>query len=136
MTRQLALSGLAEFVFHLTRLDSEMFQIARNSGCLTQTFYKFEINSEGTVVVVVCLFVCLFTVLIFPSLGALDANRPVPFRLTPNLQSFLSPIGINGPLYMSMVASARALIQPQYSIESILLALFRDEFIAWSKVSY
>ena len=48
MTRQLALSGLAEFVFHLTRLDSEMFQIARNSGCLTQTFYKFEINSEGT----------------------------------------------------------------------------------------
>ena len=105
MTRQLALSGLAEFVFHLTRLDSEMFQIARNSGCLTQTFYKFEINSEGTVVVVVCLFVCLFTVLIFPSLGALDANRPVPFRLTPNLQSFLSPIGINGPLYMSIYSS-------------------------------
>ena len=141
MTRQLALSGLAEFVFHLTRLDSEMFQIARNSGCLTQTFYKFEINNEGTVVVVVVIVVvvvvvCLFTVLIFPSLGALDANRPVPFRLTPNLQSFLSPIGINGPLYMSMVASARALIQPQYSIESILLALFRDEFIAWSKVSY
>ena len=83
-----------------------------------------------------CLFVLFFYCSYFPSLGVLDANRPVPFCLTPNLQSFLSPIGINGPLYMSMVASARALIQPQYSIESILLALFRDEFIAWSKVSY
>ena len=77
----------------------------------------------------------LFFLFLFSLLGVLDANRPVPFRLTPNLQSFLSPIGINGPLYMSMVASARALIQPQYSIESILLALFRDEFIAWCKVS-
>ncbi|XP_019851030.1 PREDICTED: transformation/transcription domain-associated protein [Amphimedon queenslandica] len=111
ITRQLALVGLAEFVFHLSRLDLEMFQISRSSGCLTQTFYKFEINNEG----------------------ALDANRAVPFRLTPNIQSFLSPIGISGPLYMSMVAVARVLVQPQYSIESILLALFRDEFIAWSK---
>ena len=66
--------------------------------------------------------------------GALNINRFVPFRLTPNVQSFLTPIGINGPLYMSMAASARALVQPQYSIESLLLALFRDEFIAWSKV--
>ena len=47
MTRQLALSGLAEFVFHLTRLDPEMLQIARSSGCITQTFYKFEIDKEG-----------------------------------------------------------------------------------------
>ena len=72
--------------------------------------------------------------IILSILGALDANRAVPFRLTPNIQSFLSPIGITGPLYMSMVAVARVLVQPQYSIESILLALFRDEFIAWSKV--
>lgn len=36
---------------------------------------------------------------------------------------------------MSMISVARALVQPQYSIESLLLALFRDEFIAWSKVS-
>ena len=63
MTRQLALSDLAEFVFHLTRLDSEMFQIAHNSGCLTQTFYKSEENCEGTephfVVVVVVVVTCL-----------------------------------------------------------------------------
>ncbi len=47
MTRQLSLCGLAEFIFHLTRLDPEMLQITRGSGCLSQTFYKFEINKEG-----------------------------------------------------------------------------------------
>ena len=70
----------------------------------------------------------------FPLLDSLDGNRPVPFRLTPNFQHLFSPIGINGPLYMSMVATSRALVQPQYNIESILLALFRDEFISWHKV--
>ena len=53
MTRQLSLCGLAEFVFHLTRLDPEMLQIARSSGCLTQTFYKFEINSEGKFMIII-----------------------------------------------------------------------------------
>ncbi len=44
---QLALCGLAEFVFHLSRLDSDMFQIACNNGQLTQTFYVFEMNQQG-----------------------------------------------------------------------------------------
>ena len=66
--------------------------------------------------------------------GELDANRPVPFRLTPCLQSLISPIGITGPLQMSMVAACRCLVQPQYSLHSILRAILRDEFIAWCKV--
>ncbi len=48
VTMQLALCGLAEFVFHLSRLDSDIFQIACNNGQLTQTFYTFEINDKGT----------------------------------------------------------------------------------------
>ena len=66
--------------------------------------------------------------------GELDANRPVPFRLTPSLQSLISPIGVTGPLQMSMVAASRCLVQPQYSLHSILRAILRDEFIAWCKV--
>ena len=71
MTRQLSLNDLAEFVFHLTQLDSEIFQIAHNSGCLK--------NCEGTephsvVVVVVVVTYLSFYCFIFPSLGALDAN--------------------------------------------------------------
>ena len=39
--------------------------------------------------------------------GELDANRSVPFRLTPAIQHLVSPIGIAGPMHMSMVAFAR-----------------------------
>ena len=67
-------------------------------------------------------------------LGLLDANRPVPFRLTPPLQSFITQIGITGPLQLSMLATARCFVQPLYGLENILKAILRDEFIAWKKV--
>ena len=66
--------------------------------------------------------------------GHLDANRPVPFRLTPALQTLLTKLGMTGPLQMSMLATARCLVQPNVSLESILRAVLRDEFISWMKV--
>ena len=66
--------------------------------------------------------------------GELDANRPVPFRLTPALQSLISQISVVGPLQLSMVAAARCLVQPHFGLENILRAVLRDEFIAWRKV--
>ena len=66
--------------------------------------------------------------------GELDANRPVPFRLTPALQSLISQISLVGPLQLSMVAAARCLVQPHFGLESLLRAVLRDEFIAWRKV--
>ena len=50
VTLQVALSGLAEFVFHLSRLDPDMFQIACSNGQLTQTFHVFQVNDKGTYV--------------------------------------------------------------------------------------
>ena len=44
VTQQLALTGLIEFVLHLTRLDPDMFKISRDSGCLTQAYFKFDIK--------------------------------------------------------------------------------------------
>ena len=70
--------------------------------------------------------------LIFLS-GELDANRPVPFRLTPNIAEFLTTIGVIGPLTASMVAAARCLVQPQYKLPSFLKAILRDEYITWHK---
>ena len=66
--------------------------------------------------------------------GSLDANRPVPFRLTPPLQSFITQIGITGPLQLCMLATARCFVQPLYGLDSILRAVLRDEYIAWKKV--
>ena len=46
-TKHLALFGMAEFVFHLTRLEPDLLHIARNTGCLTQAFLTFDINDKG-----------------------------------------------------------------------------------------
>jgi transformation/transcription domain-associated protein len=110
-TKHLALCGMAEFVFHLTRLEPDLLHIVRSTGCLTQAFLSFDINHRGK----------------------LDANRSVPFRLTPAIQHLISPIGVSGPLHMSMVAIARCLVQVNHSLPSILQAILRDQFIAWQK---
>ena len=65
--------------------------------------------------------------------GELDANRPVPFRLTPNIADFLTATGVTGPLTAAMVASARCFVQPQYKLASFLRAILRDEYITWHK---
>ena len=65
--------------------------------------------------------------------GDLDANRPVPFRLTPNIAEFLTTTGVTGPLTASMIATARCFVQPQYKLPSFLRAILRDEYITWHK---
>lgn len=40
----MALSGFAEFILHLTRLGPEMLQIAQDSGRLTVSYSRFEVD--------------------------------------------------------------------------------------------
>ncbi|XP_034070183.1 transformation/transcription domain-associated protein isoform X1 [Gymnodraco acuticeps] len=111
-TIQLALIGLAEFMLHLNRLNPEMLQIAQDTGKLNVSYFRFDINDAT---------------------GDLDANRPVPFRLTPNISEFLTTIGVSGPLTASMIAVARCFSQPNFKVDGILKAVLRDEIIAWHK---
>ncbi|XP_059386727.1 transformation/transcription domain-associated protein-like isoform X2 [Carassius carassius] len=111
-TIQLALIGLAEFMLHLNRLNPEMLQIAQDTGKLNVSYFRFDINDAT---------------------GDLDANRPVPFRLTPNISEFLTTIGVSGPLTASMIAVARSFAQPNFKVDGILKAVLRDEIIAWHK---
>ncbi|XP_072179557.1 transformation/transcription domain-associated protein-like [Diadema setosum] len=112
MTGQLALLGLAEFVLHLTRLNPEIIQIERNSGLLSVFYLRFDIDDTS---------------------GELDANRPVPFRLTPNIAEFLTTVGVSGMLNACMISIARCLVQPSFQLPAILKAVLRDEMIAWHK---
>ncbi|XP_050979900.1 transformation/transcription domain-associated protein isoform X1 [Labeo rohita] len=111
-TIQLALIGLAEFMLHLNRLNPEMLQIAQDTGKINVSYFRFDINDAT---------------------GDLDANRPVPFRLTPNISEFLTTIGVSGPLTASMIAVARCFAQPNFKVDGILKAVLRDEIIAWHK---
>lgn len=63
----------------------------------------------------------------------LETNRPVPFRLTPNIEEFLGPLNISGPLNASMLATARCLDHPSFKFQTLLKAILRDEMIAHHK---
>lgn len=52
--------------------------------------------------------------------GELDSNRPVPFRLTPNVYEFISEVGVRGPLTASMISAARCLVHPNFKVQAIL----------------
>lgn len=47
VTNQLSLAGLAEFVLHFTRLDPDMFYLARDSGSITQSYFTFDVDGSG-----------------------------------------------------------------------------------------
>ncbi|KAL5007444.1 hypothetical protein ScPMuIL_016250 [Solemya velum] len=112
LTIQLALMGFAEFVLHLTRMNPDMMYLHQDCGYLSISYFKFEIDDHS---------------------GDLDANRPVPFRLTPNITEFLIMTGVTGPLTAAMVAAARCFVQTQYKLPSFLRAILRDEYITWHK---
>lgn len=108
---QLALNCLAEYVLHLTRLNPDMLYVHQDSGFINVSYFKFDLNEQGE----------------------LDSNRPVPFRLTPNLMELLGPVCVAGPLTASMIAAARCLAQPSFKVQTILRAVLKDEMIAGHK---
>nr|XP_022907724.1 transformation/transcription domain-associated protein [Onthophagus taurus] len=107
-TLQLALSCFAEYVLHLTRLNPDMMYLHQDSGLMNVAYFKFDVDD---------------------STGELDTTRPVPFRLTPNIVEFLSPIGISGPLTASMIATARCFVYPNFKVFSIMRPILRDEMV-------
>lgn len=112
LTLQLSLACFAEYVLHLTRLNPDMMYIHQDSGLLNVAYFKFDVDD---------------------SKGELDANRPVPFRLTPNMLELLTDIGVAGPLTASIIATARCFTQPNFKVQTILRAILRDEMIASHK---
>ncbi|CAA9994104.1 unnamed protein product [Nesidiocoris tenuis] len=107
-TLQLSLTCFCEYVLHLTRLNPDMLYIHQDSGLLNVSYFKFDVEDPK---------------------GELNANRPVPFRLTPNIQELLTETSISGPLTASMIATAKCFVYPNFEVPSILRAILRDEMI-------
>lgn len=103
---------MLEYALYLTRLNADMMYIHQDSGLMNVSYFKFDVDDTT---------------------GLLDVNRPVPFRLTPNIVEFLSIIGVAGPLTGSTIAAARCLVQPNFKLPAILRAILRDEIIAVQK---
>ncbi|KAI9818249.1 MAG: hypothetical protein M1832_004465 [Thelocarpon impressellum] len=57
--------------------------------------------------------------------------EPTPFRLTPNLQTLLGPLALEGIFSCALMAMARCLTEPSFELEPNLSIFVRDEMIFW-----
>ena len=74
-TLQVALAGFAEHVLHLSRCNPDMVYVHQDSGLVNVSYFKFDVDDQT---------------------GELDSNRPVSFRITPNITEFITPVGVSG----------------------------------------
>ncbi len=63
--------------------------------------------------------------------GQLTLTEAVPFRLTPNLQHFLTEVGIEGPFTSYLMALGQALSGKKQDLADYLSLYVRDELLAW-----
>ena len=62
-------------------------------------------------------------------------TEAVPFRFTPNLQRFVTPIGTEGLLTSSLMAIGRSLTESEFDLEHRLSIFIREEVVAWAQMS-
>lgn len=62
--------------------------------------------------------------------------EPVPFRLTPNLQTLMGPIATEGIYSCAIMAIARCLTEKEFELEQQLSLFVRDEMIFWFTSSH
>ncbi|KAL1410016.1 transcription-associated protein 1 [Vanrija albida] len=55
----------------------------------------------------------------------------VPFRLTPNMQHFITRVGVEGVVSASATAIAHSLTLPEFDLASTLHLFIRDEILTW-----
>ncbi|ORE10738.1 hypothetical protein BCV72DRAFT_199208 [Rhizopus microsporus var. microsporus] len=58
-------------------------------------------------------------------------GEAIPFRFTPNIQDFITPIGIEGPFASCLMATARCLTEPDFQLDQYICLFVRDELATW-----
>ncbi|KAK9475364.1 uncharacterized protein V1510DRAFT_427714 [Dipodascopsis tothii] len=58
-------------------------------------------------------------------------SEPVPFRLTPNIQTLIGPTAMEGLFGPAVMTIARCLTEPVFDLEQHLSLFVRDEIISW-----
>jgi transformation/transcription domain-associated protein len=124
-TSQLAIFSLIEHVCCLTRINPDQFYLSQNTGTCQSIRLKFDLNesfnSNQTNVSSMLSY--------YQQITDFNPERPVPFRLSPNVSEFITSAGISGLLSAIKIALARCLVQPQYQFSWILRAILKDEIL-------
>lgn len=67
----------------------------------------------------------------YTSHGHLEASEEVPFRLTRNIYTLLSPLLVDGAFASAMAATALALSEKAPVLKPYLVLLLRDDLVCW-----
>lgn len=59
------------------------------------------------------------------------SSEAVPFRLTPNMQHFITRVGVEGVVSAAATAIAHSLTLPEFDLASTLHLFIRDEILTW-----
>ncbi|CAH8274165.1 unnamed protein product [Arabidopsis lyrata] len=108
---QLAVSNFMSFILQIGGRSPNKILFAKNSGKMFQTDFHPSYDSNGMI----------------------ELNEPVPFRLTRNMQSFLSHFGVEGPLMSNMCSASQAVFSSKQNehLRYQLAMFFRDELLSW-----
>eukprot|EP00253_Pinus_taeda_P027347 PITA_27347 len=108
---QLALSGFMSYVLQIGRQTPNKILFAKNTGKVSHIDFHPAYDANGMT----------------------ELNEPVPFRLTRNLQTLLTPFGVEGIFVSSMCAAAQSFVaQKSQHVQHHLAMFFRDELLSWS----
>lgn len=58
-------------------------------------------------------------------------NEPVPFRMTSNIQTLIGETALEGVFAVDLFTIAKALIEPENELNTLLTLFIRDEIISW-----
>lgn len=58
-------------------------------------------------------------------------GEAVPFRLTPNIQQLMGPTNMEGLFSFAIMLIARAVTEPEFSLDQYMSLFVRDEMISW-----
>ena len=108
-TNQLAMLAFATYGFYLNKGAPHALRFLLKNGNMSP--WELAPNFDGA--------------------GMLTQIDRIPFRLTPNLVNFVSPVGITGLFSSALVATAQTLQDPDFGVEDYLSAILRDELINW-----
>ena len=106
---QFATLTFMTYVMHMTTRFPHKLSIARGTG-----------NIWGSELIPTMNTKCMF-----------HNQEPVPFRLTPNLQTLMGPIATEGIYSAAIMAIARCLTEPEFELEQQLSIFVRDEVMFW-----
>ncbi|KAI8979848.1 kinase-like domain-containing protein [Mycotypha africana] len=63
-------------------------------------------------------------------------DESVPFRFTPNIQTYITPIGVEGLFSSCLLAISRSLTETELGLGQYLHLFIRDELLAWYASSH